>query len=117
MWQDVIKRVLSILSLEVEGTHREQLLEIEVPEAQHVEVNDTPEQFQVGSWLVTDFDGQHFVGQVRCAELNGAVLVSYLHQVVVRLNRYSWPVPEDSYETSLEDIFMPAVEAPCPTGA
>ena len=116
MWQDVIKRVLSILSLGVEETHREQLVEIEVPEAQYVEVNDTSEQFQVGSWLVADFDGQYFVGQVRRAELNGAVLVSYLHQVVGRLNRYSWPVPEDSYETSLEDIFMPVVEAPCPTG-
>ncbi len=52
---------------------------------------------------------------MRRAELNGAVLVSYLHQVVGRLNRYSWPVPEDSYETSLEDIFMPVVEALCPT--
>ena len=91
-------------------------MEIEVPEAQHVEVNDTPEQFQVGSWLVADFDGQYFVGQVRRAELNGAVLVSYLHQVVGRLNRYSWPVPEDSSERSLEDIFMPVVEALCPTG-
>ena len=66
-------------------------MEIEVPEAQHVDVNDTPEQFQVGSWLVADFDGQYFVGQVRRAELNGEVLVSYLHQVVGRLNRYSWP--------------------------
>ena len=36
MWQDVIKRVLSILSLDVEETHREQLVEMEVPEAQYV---------------------------------------------------------------------------------
>ena len=34
---------LFCLSARVEGTHREQLMEIEVPEAQHVEVNDTPE--------------------------------------------------------------------------
>ena len=66
-------------------------MEIEVPEAQHVEVNDTPEQFQVGSWLVADFDGQYFVLPVRRAELNGAVLVSYLHQVVGRLNRTPGP--------------------------
>ena len=114
---DVAGCSLYFVSLrQVEGTHREQLMEIEVPEPQHMDVNDTPEQFQVGSWLVADFDGQYFVGQVRRAELNGAVLLSYLHQVVGRLNRYSWPVPEDSYETSLEDIFMPVVEAPCPTG-
>ena len=81
-----------------------------------MEVNDTPEQFQVGSWPVADFDGQYFVRQVRRAELNGAVLISYLHEVVGRLNRCSWPVPEDSYETSLEDIFMPVVEITCPTG-
>ena len=57
-----------------------------------------------------------FDGQVRRGELNGVVLVNYLHQVVGRINRYNWHAPEDCYETSLEDICMHVVGATCPTG-
>ena len=111
---------------QVEKTYRQhvQLTEVEAPEAPHVEVVGTPAQvkqvnntqFERGSWLVADFDGLYFVGQVRRGELNGTVLVNYLHQVVGRINRYTWPAPEDCYETSLDDIFMSVVGAPCPTG-
>ena len=56
-----------------------------------------------------------FDGQVRRGELNGVVLVNYLHQVVGRINRYNWHAPENCYETSLEDICMHLVGATCPT--
>ena len=94
-------------------------------EVAHVHVDGTPEhvkqvkntQFQkVGSWQVAEFDGLYFVGQVFHGQLNGAFLVNYLHQVVCRLNRRIWFVPEGCYETSQEDISMPVVEAPCPIG-
>ena len=58
-----------------------------------------------------------FDGQVRHGELNGVVLVNYLHQVVGRISRYNWHAPEDCYETSLEDICMHVVGATCPTGS
>ena len=48
-----------------------------------------------------------FDGQVRRGELNGVVLVNYLHQVVGRINRYNWHAPEECYET--------VVGATCPT--
>ena len=44
-----------------------------------------------GSYVV-DFEGLQFVGQVCHGELNGSVLVNYLHQVVCRLNRCIWYV-------------------------
>ena len=50
-------------------------------------------QFEVGSWLVADFEWLYFVGQVWHGELNGSVLVNYLHQVVRRLNRCIWYAP------------------------
>ena len=52
-----------------------------------------------------------FDGQVRRGELNGVVLVNYLHQVVGGINRYNWHAPEDCYETCLEDICMHVVGA------
>ncbi len=50
-------------------------------------------QFAVGSWQVADFEWLYFVGQVCHGELNGSVLVNYLHQVVCRLNRCIWHAP------------------------
>ena len=97
---------------QVEGTHREhvQLTEVDAPKVAHVHVDGPPEhikqvkntQSEVYSSLVADFDGK-----LRRGELNGAVLVNYLHHVVGRINRYTWCAPEDCYETFPEEIFMP----------
>ena len=107
---------------QVEETHREH---VQLVNDAHVHVDYTTErvkqvkitQFEVGSWQVANFDGLYFVGQICHGELNGTLLVNYLHQVVCRLNRCIWFTPEGCYATSLEDISMPVMEAPCPTGA
>ena len=85
----------------VDGTHQEhvQLVEVDAPEVTHVngtlsiykQVKNT--QFEVGSWQVDDFEGLYFVGEVCHGELNGAVMVNHLHQVVCHLNRCIWYAP------------------------
>ena len=54
-----------------EGAHQEhvQLVDVDAPEIAHVDgrgstLNVKNTQFEVGSWLVSDFDGRCFVGQV-----------------------------------------------------
>ncbi len=82
----------------VEGKHQEhvQLVEVDAPEVTHIDgtlsmLNKS--QFKVGSWQVADFEGLYFVGHVCHGELNGSVLVNYLHQVVCRLNQCIWHAP------------------------
>jgi hypothetical protein len=72
--------------------------------------------FQVGSWLVADFNSTYYVGKVVRGLQDGRVLVDYLHLVTGKLKRYNWPVNKDTYETDLEDIFMPTLPAPITTG-
>ena len=42
---------------------------------------------------MADFEWLYFVGQVCHGELNGSILVNYLHQVICRLNRCIWHAP------------------------
>ena len=93
-------------------------MEVDAPEVPHVHVDGTPEhikqvkntQSEVYSGQVAALDGLYFVGQVCHGDLNGAILVNYLHQVVGRINRYTWCAPEDCYETFPEEICMPVVD-------
>ena len=65
---------------------------------------------------MTAFDGLYFVGQVCHGELNGSVLsTNHIRLYVILFDASGTHHAECCYETSLEVIFMPAVEAQCPT--
>ena len=67
-------------------------------------------QFQVGAYLVADFDGMYFVGEVVHQETDGAMWVKYLCIVRGKLNKYNWPAIED---TPVEEIFVPHTYGGC----
>ncbi len=73
-------------------------------------------QFRVGTYVVADFDGMYFVGEVVRTEKEGSVLVKYLRPVGGQMSRYTWPATEDVFDTPEEDIFLPWIPAPLVTG-
>ena len=71
-------------------------------------------QFQVGTYLVADFDRMYFVGEVVRQETDGTVQVKYLRTIGGKLNRYNWPAIEDMDDA--EEIFLPRIPALQATG-
>ena len=82
-----------------------------VPPAEYVTT-----QFRVGAYLVADFDGMYFVGEVVRSEEESSVRVKYMHPVGGQMSRYTWPASEDIFDTPTEDIFLPWIPAPLVTG-
>ena len=82
-----------------------------VPPAEYVTT-----QFRVGAYLVADFDGMYFVGELVRSEEESSVRVKYMHPVGGQMSRYTWPASEDIFDTPTEDIFLPWIPAPLVTG-
>ena len=81
-----------------------------------VEAAGVNSKFRVGAYLVADFDGMYFVGEVVRRETDGAMRVKYPRTVRGKLNRYNWTAIEDVDDTSVEEIFLPRIPALQATG-
>ena len=73
-------------------------------------------QFQVGPYLVADFDGMYFIDEMVRQEAGGAVWVKNIPTVGGKLNRYNSSAIEDVDDTPVEEIFLPRIPASQATG-
>ena len=75
-----------------------------------------PPNFRIGSYVVADFDGTYFVGEVLQSPNEGSVKVKYLRATGGQMNRYNWPEVDDIDDTPIDHIFLPWIPAPYVTG-